>query len=170
MYIPMVPIRKQVKKVENMLCFLFCLIISYIFVLQMNKTVVIIVAALGLWYLFRKGQAANALKYNFTGIDFRNRAIEVELINPTQTTLQFTSLVSDISLNNTNVGIVDYRQPTLINSNQALKIKLPIKVNAAGVIAFLATGLNKIRTVGFNGSLTSQGQTFPFNTTLDLNV
>jgi hypothetical protein len=136
----------------------------------MNKTIGLVVAALGIWYLFRKGQAANLLKYNFTGIDLKNRSVEVELINPTQTTLQFSSLVADISLNDTNVGILDYRQPTLINANQAIKVKLPIKVNAAGVFAFVASGLKKIKTVGFNGSITSQGQTIPFNTTLDLNV
>ena len=136
----------------------------------MNKTIGLVVAALGIWYLFRKGQAANLLKYNFTGIDLKNRSVEVELINPTQTRLQFSSLVADISLNDTNVGILDYRQPTLINANQAIKVKLPIKVNAAGVLAFVASGLKKIKTVGFNGSITSQGQTIPFNTTLDLNV
>jgi hypothetical protein len=136
----------------------------------MNKTIAMVVAALGLWYLFRKGQAANALKYNFTGIDFKNRAVEVELINPSTTSLSFTSLVSDISVNDTNVGILDYRQPTLIKGGQAIKVKLPIKVNAAGVLAFVASGLKKIKTVGFNGSITSQGQTIPFNTTLDLNV
>jgi len=136
----------------------------------MNKTIAMVVAALGLWYLFRKGQAANALKYNFTGIDFKNRAVEVELINPSTTSLSFSSLVSDISVNDTNVGILDYRQPTLIKGGQAIKVKLPIKVNAAGVLAFVASGLKKIKTVGFNGSITSQGQTIPFNTTLDLNV
>jgi hypothetical protein len=136
----------------------------------MNKTIYLVVAGLGIWYLFRKGQAANLLKYNFTGIDLKNRSVEVELINPTQTRLQFSSLVADISLNDTNVGILDYRQPTLINANQAIKVKLPIKVNAAGVLAFVASGLKKIKTVGFNGSITSQGQTIPFNTTLDLNV
>jgi hypothetical protein len=136
----------------------------------MNKTIGLVIAAVGLWYLFRKGQAANALKYNFTGIDFKNRAVEVELINPTQTQLQFSSLVSDIKLNGTNVGILDYRQPTLINPNQAIRVKLPIKVNPAGVLAFVSAGLNKIKTVGFDGSLTSQGQTFPFNTVLSLNV
>jgi hypothetical protein len=138
--------------------------------IAMNKTIAMVVAALGLWYLFRKGQAANALKYNFTGIDFKNRAVEVELINPSTTSLSFTSLVSDISVNDTNVGILDYRQPTLIKGGQAIKVKLPIKVNAAGVLAFVASGLKKIKTVGFNGSITSQGQTIPFNTTLDLNV
>jgi len=138
--------------------------------IAMNKTIAMVVAALGLWYLFRKGQAANALKYNFTGIDFKNRAVEVELINPSTTALSFTSLVSDISVNDTNVGILDYRQPTLIKGGQAIKVKLPIKVNAAGVLAFVASGLKKIKTVGFNGSITSQGQTIPFNTTLDLNV
>jgi hypothetical protein len=136
----------------------------------MNKTIYFVIAGLGIWYLFRKGQAANLLKYNFTGIDLKNRSVEVELINPTQTTLQFSSLVADISLNDTNVGILDYRQPTLIKANQAIKVKLPIKVNAAGVLAFVAAGLKKIKTVGFNGSITSQGQTIPFNTTLDLNV
>jgi hypothetical protein len=136
----------------------------------MNKTIAMVVAALGLWYLFRKGQAANALKFNFTGIDFKNRAVEVELINPSTTSLSFSSLVSDISVNDTNVGILDYRQPTLIKGGQAIKVKLPIKVNAAGVLAFVASGLKKIKTVGFNGSITSQGQTIPFNTTLDLNV
>lgn len=138
--------------------------------IAMNKTIAMVVAALGLWYLFRKGQAANALKYNFTGIDFKNRAVEIELINPSTTSLSFTSLVSDISVNDTNVGILDYRQPTLIKGGQAIKVKLPIKVNAAGVLAFVASGLKKIKTVGFNGSITSQGQTIPFNTTLDLNV
>jgi hypothetical protein len=136
----------------------------------MNKTIYLVIAGLGIWYLFRKGQAANLLKYNFTGIDLKNKSVEVELINPTQTRLQFSSLVADISLNDTNVGILDYRQPTLINANQAIKVKLPIKVNAAGVLAFVASGLKKIKTVGFNGSITSQGQTIPFNTTLDLNV
>jgi hypothetical protein len=136
----------------------------------MNKTIYLVIAGLGIWYLFRKGQAANLLKYNFTGIDLKNRSVEIELINPTQTRLQFSSLVADISLNDTNVGILDYRQPTLINANQAIKVKLPIKVNAAGVLAFVASGLKKIKTVGFNGSITSQGQTIPFNTTLDLNV
>lgn len=136
----------------------------------MNKGIVLIIAIAGAWYLFRKGFAANALKYNFTGIDFRNRAVEVELINPTQIALQFNSLVSDISLNGSNVGIVDYRQPTLLQANQALKIKLPIKVNAAGVVAFLASGLNKIKTIGFNGTINAQGASIPFNTTLDLSV
>lgn len=165
----MVPIRKQVKKVENMLCNLFWLIMSRKFVLQMNRTLLLILSAVGLLYLIRKGTAANALKYNITGFDFKNRSVEVELINPTQTNLQFSSLVSDISLNGSNVGILDYRQPTIIQGNQAIKIKLPIKVNAAGVVSFLATGLKKIKTIGFDGTLTAQGAPIPFNTTLTLN-
>ncbi len=135
----------------------------------MNKTILIILSIAGIWYLLKKGVAANALKYNFTGIDFKNRAIEVELINPTPTPLQFSSLVSDISLNGNNVGIVDYRQPTLLQGNQAIKIKLPIKVNAAGVLAFLSAGISKIKTIGFNGTITAQGAPLPFNTTLTLN-
>ena len=135
----------------------------------MNKTILLILGAVGLFYLIRKGKAANALKYNVTGFDFKNKSVEVELINPTPTQLQFSSLVSDISLNNTNVGIVDYRKPTIIQGNQAIKIKLPIKVNATGVLAFLATGLKKIKTIGFDGTLTAQGAPIPFNTTLTLN-
>lgn len=170
MYIPMVPIRKQEKKVENIIHLFFCLIFNCNFVLQMGKNIIYYILGIaGVWYLLKKSFAAGAIKYNFTGIDFKKRAVEVELINPTPTPLQFSSIVSDISLNGSNVGIVDYRQPTILQGNQAIKIKLPIKVNAAGVLAFISSGINKIKTIGFEGTITAQGTPIPFNTTLTLN-
>jgi len=120
------------------------------------------------YYFLKKGNAGKSIKWNIVGLDIKSKAITIELINPTNTPLNFDALVSDVSLNGTNVGIIDYRQKTLIPGAGAKRINVPIKLNALGVIQFLTSKLSKIKEVAFNGTLNAEGVSFPFSESIKL--
>jgi len=112
--------------------------------------------------LLNKGNAGKSIKWNITGIDIKRKALTIQLINPTNTPINFDALVSDVSLNGTNIGIVDFREKTLIPGTGAKNIIVPIKLNALGVIQFLTGKIQKIKEVGFTGTLNAEGVSFPF--------
>lgn len=128
----------------------------------------LLIGGLGLWYLLKKGTASNQLKWNIVGIDAGKKAISVDLINPTNTPLQFAALVADIKANGAPVGIMDYRKPTIIPATGSTRIQIPMKLNPMGVIQFLSAGLKKISTLEFSGTLNAEGLSIPFTEVLNL--
>jgi hypothetical protein len=129
----------------------------------MNKTLLYVAGALGLIWIFRKSSASSSLKYVFKGIDLRNRSISVELINPSNTPLNFTALVADVLLNDSNVGLIDFRQNTQIPAAGSKVINIPIKLNPIGLLQFTLSKARNFQTIGFNGTLNAEKLSIPFN-------
>ena len=88
--------------------------------------------------------------------------------NPTNTPINFDALVSDVSLNGSNVGIIDFRQKTTIPGAGSKNIIVPIKLNALGVIQFLTSKAKQIKEVGFEGTINAEGLSFPFSEKFNL--
>jgi hypothetical protein len=173
MNIPIQPARKQVKKVEKMLGCVksLYLLINFVFVIhtQLKNLGILVLGGGLLWYFLRKGAASNQLKWQVMGLDIKRRTISIDLINPTNTPLKFSALVSDIKANGAPVGLLDYRQPTTIAPLGKTKINIPMKLNALGVLQFISQGLQKIKSIEFTGTLNAEGLSIPFNEIVKLN-
>jgi LEA14-like dessication related protein len=129
----------------------------------MNKNILLIGAGLyAAYFLLRKRNAGQSVKWNITGIDIKRKALTMQIINPTNTPINFDALVSDVSLNGANVGIIDFRQKTLIPGAGSKNIIVPIKLNALGVIQFLTSKAKQIKQLGFEGTINAEGVSFPF--------
>jgi hypothetical protein len=128
----------------------------------MNKTLLYIAGALGLFWLFRKKTASGSLKYVFKGIDLKNRTIGVELINPSNTPLNFTALVADVLLNGSNIGLIDFRQKTTIPAAGSKVINIPVKLSPIGILQFSLSKVRNFKTIAFNGTLNAENLTLPF--------
>jgi LEA14-like dessication related protein len=120
------------------------------------------------YFLYRKRNAGQSIKWNITGLDIKRKAITMQLINPTNTNINFNALVSDVSLNGSNVGIIDFRQKTIIPGPGSKNIIVPIKLNALGLIQFLTSKAYKIKEVGFTGTINAEGVAFPFEEKFNL--
>lgn len=135
----------------------------------MNKNILLIGAGLyAVYFLLTKRNAGQSVKWNITGIDIKRKALTMQIINPTNTPINFDALVSDVSLNGANVGIIDFRQKTLIPGASSKNIIVPIKLNALGIIQFLTSKAYKIKEVGFTGTINAEGVAFPFEEKFNL--
>jgi len=98
-----------------------------------------------LWYLTRKAVAGKKLLFNIVGVDVsaKKQGVQVELINPTNTPIQFSSFVGSIIINGNSAGTIDYRQPIIIPANGRQVIFVPIRlslVGAGGLVLDLIQG------------------------------
>lgn len=128
----------------------------------MNKYLIGIAGALGLFWLLRKTTAGNQLKYSFRGIDLIKRTIGIELINPTNTPLNFSAVVADVLLNGNNIGLIDFRQKTTIEPNGSKVINIPIKLNPIGLASFALSKVRTFKTLAFDGTLNAEKFSLPF--------
>ena len=98
-----------------------------------------------LWFYTRKAVAGKKLLFNIVGVDVstKKQGVQVELINPTNTPIQFSSFVGSIIINGNSAGTIDYRQPIVIPANGRQVIFVPIRlslVGAGGLILDLIKG------------------------------
>ena len=136
----------------------------------MKNISLLLLGGFGLWYLLRKGSAGNQLKWNIVGINAAKRALQIELINATNTPLKFSALVADVKANGSPVGLIDFRKQTIIPATGGVKIDVPLKLNALGVLQFVSSGLKKIKTLEFDGTLNAENLSIPFVETLNFNT
>jgi LEA14-like dessication related protein len=116
-----------------------------------------------LWFYTRKVVAGKRLLFNIVGVDVstKKQGVQVELINPTNTPIQFSSFVGSIIINGNSAGTIDYRQPIVIPANGRQVIFVPIRlslVGAGGLIFDLIKGkLKQKLRMDIVGTINAEG-------------
>ncbi len=116
-----------------------------------------------LWFYTRKAVAGKRLLFNIVGVDVstKKQGVQVELINPTNTPIQFSSFVGSIIINGNSAGTIDYRNPIVIPANGRQVIFVPIRlslVGAGGLILDLIKGkLKQKLRMDIVGTINAEG-------------
>jgi len=140
----------------------------------MNKKVLLVIggAIAAFYFLGKKKIASDQLVWRFTGFDFKRIAIQIELINPTNTSLNFSAFVAEVLVNDNQVGILDYRQQTKLSGNSNKVISIPIKINPMAAITFIPFLLNrsaiKNAKIVLKGTINAENISIPFSTPINI--
>jgi LEA14-like dessication related protein len=105
-----------------------------------------------LWFYTRKAVAGKKLLFNIVGVDVstKKQGVQVELINPTNTPIQFSSFVGSIIINGNSAGTIDYRQPIVIPANGRQVIFVPIRLSLVGAGGLILDLINSDIMFSFN--------------------
>lgn len=136
----------------------------------MKKALPIILTAAGIFFairFFRKAQTASVLNIKIRNLRLQpvsRAAIFVEIINPTDTSINFNSVVGDIIVNDFAIGTLNYQQATNIAANSAKTIEMRIKLNPvqlAQLTASVFTNREKEQILKFAGNISGEGINIP---------
>lgn len=137
--------------------------------------VILLAAAVG-FYFWRKAGAAKNLKVYFAGLNLAkgsglipNIFAVFRLVNPTNSSLQITSIAGDIFLNGKLVaGFSQVEKFEILpNSESAYKIKItPSGFTVALSVIDLIKSKGKNLTASFNGTINADGINLPINQTV----
>ena len=145
----------------------------------MKKFLPILIAAGGVFLAiryFRKAQTAAILNVKIRNLKLQpisQAAIVLEIINPTNTGINFNSITGDLILNDFAVATLNYQQPTTIQANTTRSINLRIKLNPVQLAAFSANRLlskGKLQTMKFSGNISGEGLNIPLNIEQPLSI
>ena len=145
---------------------------------NMNNTIKVIIGA-GLAYaafkFFRKGKTAKTLNIKIRSLKLRpfsKAAIVLEVINPTNETLNLNSIVADVLINDFAISTINYQQPTKIPANGSRNFELRIKINPLEGAAFIANLLasKTLGVVTVKGTVSGEGITAPILLTQNLSL
>lgn len=144
----------------------------------MNNAVKIILGgaiAYGAFRFFRKGQTAKTLNIKLRSLKLRpisKAAIVLEVVNPTNESLNLNSIVADVIVNDFALSTVNYQQPTRIPANGSKTFELRIKINPLESAAFLASLLSNknLGVVTLKGTVSGEGITAPISITQNLTL
>lgn len=129
----------------------------------MNKNYIyLLIGGAAIYFIAKKGLAGKQIKWNITGIDFKKPAFSIEVINPTNTNLKFSGIVSDISINGSTIGTIDYRTKTELPGLAKKTIQVPITLNSLGIVSALTSKIKNIKEILFSGTINAEGVSFPF--------
>lgn len=124
-----------------------------------------------LW-LYNKKSTGNQIRWRFSGLDLKKPALNIELINPTNTPISFSAFVADLVINGTSAGILDYRQATILEANGVKNITIPVKLNPLAAITVLPTLRNKAliknAQVILDGTINAENISIPFKQQISL--
>lgn len=145
----------------------------------MNKITTYALAALGVFFairFFRKAQTAKTLNIKIRTLKLSpisQASLLIDVINPTNTSISFTSVTGDLLLNSFAVATLNYQKPTTIESNSSMQIPLRIKINPVEFAQFTADRLlkkNKVTNLKFNGNVSGEGLNIPVNVEQPVNL
>lgn len=145
----------------------------------MNNALKIILGlgiAYGAFRFFRKGQTAKTLNIKLRSLKLRpisKAAIVLDVINPTNESLNLNSIVADVIVNDFALSTVNYQQATTIPANGSKSFELRIKINPLESAAFLASLLTSSKNLGvvtMRGTVSGEGITAPINITQNLSL
>ena len=118
----------------------------------------------------RKGVAAKTLNIKLRTVKVRpisQAAIVLDVINPTNTAINISSVVADILINDFPISTVNYQQPTVIPANGSVSISLRIKINPleAGqfLLRLLSSAGRKLNKIRLTGTVSGEGIVAPIN-------
>lgn len=118
---------------------------------------------------FRKAKAAAILNIKLRTVKLMplsNAAVTLEIINPTPSRVNFTSIVADLLINNFALGTLNYQKPTIIPANGTISVDLKIKVNPLESLSFiknLFANRTKNNSVKIVGNVSGEGVVVPIN-------
>lgn len=145
----------------------------------MNKITTYALAALGVFFairFFRKAKTAQTLNVKIRTLKLSpisQASLVLDVINPTDTSISFTSVTGDLLLNSFAVATLNYQKPTTIQSNSSMQIPLRIKINPVEFAQFTADRLlkkNKVTNLKFNGNVSGEGLNIPVNVEQPVNL
>lgn len=139
----------------------------------MNKNLLLIAAgAIAIWFVGKKKIAGDQIKWQFTGLDINKLALNIQLINPTNTPINFSAFVAEIFINGSSLGILDYRSATTLSGNGMKNISIPIKLNPLAAITLLGFIRNpsalKKATIMLDGTINAENISIPFKQSINL--
>jgi LEA14-like dessication related protein len=139
----------------------------------MNKNWLLVAAgAIAIWFVGKKKIAGDQIKWQFTGLDINKLALNIQLINPTNTPLNFSAFVAEIFINGSSLGILDYRSATTLSANGMKNISIPIKLNPLAAITLLGFIRNpqalKKATITLDGTINAENISIPFKQNINL--
>jgi LEA14-like dessication related protein len=126
-------------------------------------------AAYFAYIYFRKARAAKTLNIKLRTIKLQpisQAAISLEIINPTNSNVNFTSIVADLIINNFALGTLNYQAPTIIPANSSINVDLRIKINPLESLSFIANLLQKQsenNVIKISGNVSGEGIVVPIN-------
>jgi hypothetical protein len=140
-----------------------------------GQNIILAVLALAGLYFGRKLFASNAITYRIIGANLKQRAIQVELINPTNTPLSVSAFVASVSIAGQNFGTIDYRTPVTIGRTDRKVLNLPIRLNPVGGFRLLSQILSgnanlKGQNINIEGTINSENLSIPVKNSIPLSV
>jgi hypothetical protein len=138
-----------------------------------GQNIILGILAIAGLYFSRKLFASNAITYRIIGANLKQRAIQVELINPTNTPLSVSALVASVSIAGQNFGTIDYRTPVTIGRTDRKVLNLPIRLNPVGGFRLLSQILSgnanlKGQNVDIEGTINSENLSIPVKNSIPL--
>lgn len=124
-----------------------------------------------MWFVTRKKIAGDQLKWQLAGFDLKKLALQINLINPTNTPINFSAYVAELFVNNKSAGILDYRNATTLPGGGSQIISIPIRINPLATITMiplLRSGALKNAKLRLAGTLTAEGIAIPFDQPVSL--
>ena len=123
----------------------------------------------------RKSKTAKVLNIKLRSIKIRpisQAALILEIINPTNESLNINSIVADVLINDFALSTINYQQATRIPANNSINLELRLKINpieAAGFLTSLVTS-KKLGVITIRGTVSGEGITAPILLTQNLTV
>jgi hypothetical protein len=142
-------------------------------VVKGQNIIILILAAAGLFF-GRKFFTSGRIQISIIGLDLRQRAIKIELINPTNTSLQVSAFVASLTLAGQNFATLDYRQALTITATDRKVVLIPIRlnpINGAKLLAQILYGSGaglKGSQIDIDGTINSEGLSIPVKTSIPL--
>jgi LEA14-like dessication related protein len=136
----------------------------------MKNAIPFILAAAGIYFavrLFRKAQTVAILNIKIRTLKLQpisQAAVVVEVINPTNTSINFTSITGDLLVNNVAISTINYQTPTVIPANSSKTLNLRIKINPVQLASFTANRIfskTKISNIKFVANISGEGLNIP---------
>jgi hypothetical protein len=128
------------------------------------------------WKYFKKGVASKLLNVKIRRLNLfplKSANLEVDIINPTNSSINFDSITLDLSVNDFPISTLNYQKNTTISGNGVTTIKMPIVINPleSGQFVFnLLSNKGKVKTIKVNGTINGEGILIPINVVSVLNA
>lgn len=128
------------------------------------------------WKYFRKGVAGKLLNVKVRRLNLfplKSANLEVDIINPTNSSINFDSITLDLSVNDYPISTLNYQKNTTISANGVTTIKMPIVINPleSGQFVFsLLSTKGKVRNIKIDGTINGEGIVIPVNVTNQLSA
>lgn len=128
------------------------------------------------WRYFRKGIAGKLLNVKIRRLNLfplKSANLEIDVINPTNSSINFDSITLDLSLNDYPISTLNYQKNTTITGNGITTLKLPIVINPleSGQFVFnLLTTKGKVKNIKVSGTINGEGIVIPISVVSVLNA
>lgn len=137
---------------------------------------ILVLAGYYAWKYFKKGVAGKLLNVKIRRLNLfplKSANLEVDIINPTNSSINFDSITLDLSVNDFPISTLNYQKNTTISGNGVTTIKMPIVINPleSGQFVFnLLSNKGKVKNIKVSGTINGEGIVIPVNVVSVLNA